>query len=125
MSMAQRLVQKLVPNTGKAVPVDGPVAEMIGKEFADLPPEFLETLPITNTVYEAQPSASSESGMHGRMPVAEMFVSDKEIEKIILATPTENALYDYARKKGFLTMKDDAILKCMAGKIPWDEVNTL
>lgn len=125
MSMAQRLVQKIVPNTGKAIPVDGPIAEMIGKEFADLPPEFLEKLPITSTVYEAQRSANSESGLHGRMPAVEMFVSDKEIEKIILATPTEDAIYDNARRKGFLTMKDDAILKCMAGKIPWSEVNTL
>ena len=125
MSMAQRLVQKLIPNTGKAVPVDGSIAEMIGKEFGDLPQQFLEQLPITNTVYEAQRSEGSESGMHGRMPVAEMFVVDKDIQNIILTNPVENAIYEYARNKGFLTMKDDAVLKCMAGKIPWDEVNTL
>jgi type IV pilus assembly protein PilB len=125
MSMAQRLVQKLVPNTGKVVPVDGSIAEMIGKEFGDLPQQFLEQLPITNTVYEAQRSEGSESGMHGRMPVAEMFVVDKDIQNIILTNPVENAIYEYARNKGFLTMKDDAVLKCMAGKIPWDEVNTL
>ena len=125
MSMAQRLVQKIIPNTGKVVPVDGAVAEMIGKEFGDLPQSFLEQLPITDTVYEAQRSSESESGLHGRMPVAEMFVVDKDIQNIILSNPTENAIYEYARNKGFLTMKNDAILKCMAGKIPWDEVNTL
>lgn len=125
MSMAQRLVQKIVPNTGKVVPVDGSIAEMIGKQFGDLPQQYLEQLPITNTVYEAQRSEGSESGMHGRMPVAEMFVVDKDIQNIILTNPTENAIYEYARNKGFLTMKDDAVLKCMAGKIPWDEVNTL
>lgn len=125
MSMAQRLVQKIIPGTGQAVPVDGPVAEMIGKEFGDLPPQFLEKLPISNTVYQAQKSSSSESGLHGRMPVAEMFIVDKEIENLILTKPNDNDLYDYARKNGFLTIKDDAILKCMAGKIPWEEVNTL
>lgn len=125
MSMAQRLVQKIIPNTGKAVAVDGSVAEMIGKQFSDLPQQFLEQLPITSTVYEAQRSEGSESGLHGRMPVAEMFVVDKDIQNIILSNPTENAIYEYARNKGFLTMKDDAVLKCMAGKIPWDEVNTL
>ena len=46
---------------------------MIGKQFADLPPAFLEALPITDTVYEAQASEASASGLHGRMPVAEMF----------------------------------------------------
>jgi type II secretory ATPase GspE/PulE/Tfp pilus assembly ATPase PilB-like protein len=54
-----------------------------------------------------------------------MFVVDKEIEKLILTKPNENDLYDYARTQGFLTMKDDAVLKSMAGKIPWDEVNGL
>ncbi len=125
MSMAQRLVQKLVPNTAKEVPVDGAVAEMIGKEFADFPEEYLQKLPITNTVFQAQKSAASESGLRGRMPVAEILLVDKEIEKIILENPTENAVYESARKKGFISIKEDAILKCMAGKIPWDEVNTL
>jgi type II secretory ATPase GspE/PulE/Tfp pilus assembly ATPase PilB-like protein len=47
--------------------------------------------------------------MHGRMPVAEMFVVDKDIQNIILTNPVENAIYEYARNKGFLTMKDDAV----------------
>lgn len=125
MSMAQRLVQKLVPNTGKPVPVEGALAEMVTREFSDLPQEYLEQLPVTDTVYEAQKSEMSESGLHGRMPVAEMFVVDKEIENLILTKPNENDLYAVARKKGMLTIKNDAILKSMAGKIPWDEVNGL
>jgi type IV pilus assembly protein PilB len=125
LSMAQRLVQKIVPNTGKAIPIEGAVEEIIEHQFSDLPPKFLEQLPVTNTVYEAQRSELSESGLHGRMPVAEMFTVDKEIEKLILTKPNDNDLYDYARKQGMLTMKDDAILKCMHGLIPWSEVNTL
>lgn len=126
MSMAQRLVQKLVPNTGKPIPVEGATAEMIARQFADLPEEFLKKLPIGNTIYEAQKSASSESGLHGRMPVAEMFIVDKEVENFILKKPTENDIYAYVRKtQGMLTMKEDAILKCMAGKIPWDEIGGL
>jgi type II secretory ATPase GspE/PulE/Tfp pilus assembly ATPase PilB-like protein len=125
MSMAQRLVQKIVPKTGKALPVDGAIAEMISKEFADLPQPILEQLPITNTVYEAQKSDQSESGLRGRTPVVEMFTIDKELEDIILRKPSENEIYEYVRKRGMLTMKDDAVLKCMAGIIPWSEVNTL
>jgi type II secretory ATPase GspE/PulE/Tfp pilus assembly ATPase PilB-like protein len=126
MSMAQRLVQKLVPNTGKAIPVEGAIAEQLQKEFSDLPKQFLEKLPITGSVYEAQKSASSESGLHGRIPVAEMFTVDKEIENIILTNPTENAIYEYVRKnQGMITIKEDAILKSMAGKVPWGEVNSL
>ena len=126
MSMAQRLVQKLVPNTGKAIPVEGAIAEQLEKEFADLPPVYLQKLPIGNTVYEAQKTDQSESGLHGRVPVAEMFTVDKEVENIILTNPTENAIYEYVRKnQGMLTIKEDAILKSMAGKVPWSEVNGL
>ncbi len=126
MSMAQRLVQKLVPNTGNAVAVEGAVEEIITREFSDLPADYLNKLPITGNVYEAQRSDSSQSGMHGRMPAVELFTVDKGLEKIILKKPTENEIYEYVRKtQGMLTMKNDAILKSMAGLIPWDEVNSL
>lgn len=126
MSMAQRLVQKIVPNTGKPVPVEGSVEEIVTREFSDLPSEYLDKLPITGTVYEAQRSDMSQSGLRGRIPAVELFTVDKELEKIILKKPTENEIYEYARKtQGMLTMKNDAVLKCMAGLIPWGEVNGL
>lgn len=126
MSMAQRLVQKLVPNTGNAVAVEGAVEEIITREFSDLSADYLSKLPITGNVYEAQRSDSSQSGMHGRMPAVELFTVDKELEKIILKKPTEDEIYEYVRKtQGMLTMKNDAILKSMAGLIPWSEVNSL
>ena len=126
MSMAQRLLQKIVPNTGKAVPIDGSIEEIITREFADLPPQYLDKLPITGNVYEAQKSDVSESGLRGRTPAVELFTVDKELENIILKKPTDNEIYDYVRKtQGMLTMKNDAILKCMAGIIPWSEVNEL
>lgn len=126
MAMAQRLVQKIVPNTGKAIPIEGSIEEQITHDFADLPPSYLEKLPITGNVYEAQKSDTSESGLRGRMPAVELFTVDKELENLILKKPTENEIYDYVRKtQGMLTMKNDATLKCMAGFIPWSEVNGL
>ena len=126
MSMAQRLVQKIVPNTGKLIPVEAGIEEMISKEFEDLPPEYLDKLPITDNVYEPQKSESSDSGLRGRMPAVELFTVDRELEKIILKKPTEDQIYDYVRKtQGMLTMKQDAIIKCMQGLIPWSEVNRL
>lgn len=106
MSMAQRLVQKIIPNTGLAVPVEGSIEEIITREFEDLPAEYLDKLPITGNVYQAQKSEVSESGLRGRMPAVELFTVDKELEKLILKKPTENEIYDYVRKsQGMLTMK--------------------
>ena len=50
---------------------------------------------------------------------------DKEAEKIILTDPTEVRLWEAARKKGMLSMKEDAILKSMDKIVPFKEVNTL
>jgi type II secretory ATPase GspE/PulE/Tfp pilus assembly ATPase PilB-like protein len=47
---------------------------------------------------------------------------NKEIEKLILNNPTEVAIFESLRKKGMLTMKEDAIIKAMQKKIPFEEI---
>ena len=43
----------------------------------------------------------------------------------ILKGTNENVIYDTLRKKGFLTMKEDAMLKAFRGEVPFEEVNKL
>ncbi len=50
---------------------------------------------------------------------------DKDIEQVLLKTPTEIELFKVARSKGMLTMKEDAIIKAFGRMIPFEEVNTL
>jgi type II secretory ATPase GspE/PulE/Tfp pilus assembly ATPase PilB-like protein len=50
---------------------------------------------------------------------------DHDIEKLILTNPTDTAIYDALRKKGMLTMKEDAMIKALNKKIPWTEVSGL
>ena len=59
------------------------------------------------------------------MAVFEMFKMDKEIEKAILTNPTELSIQALLRKKGMLTMKEDAIVKAFQKLIPFEEVNKL
>jgi type II secretory ATPase GspE/PulE/Tfp pilus assembly ATPase PilB-like protein len=56
------------------------------------------------------------------MAIFEMFEVDKDIESIILKSPTELDLYNATRKKGVLTMKEDALIKAIRGDIPITEV---
>jgi type II secretory ATPase GspE/PulE/Tfp pilus assembly ATPase PilB-like protein len=51
-----------------------------------------------------------------------MFPVDKEVQSAILKSPTEIDLYTMLRKKGTLTMKEDALLKALRGEIPMTEV---
>ena len=50
---------------------------------------------------------------------------DKDLEHVVLTSPVEEAVYKAARDKGMLTMREDAIIKALAGEIPFEEVNTL
>ncbi|MDD5152743.1 MAG: GspE/PulE family protein [Candidatus Pacebacteria bacterium] len=125
MSISQRLIKTICPGAKKEVPNGEAMKVMIDKEFKDLPKEFKDKLNLDRPLYEATPTSECSSGTRGRMPVFEIFPIDKEIEKIILSEPTEIKLWEVARKKGMLSIKEDAILKCMDGLIPFQEVNAV
>lgn len=125
LAIAQRLVSVLCPESGKPIPVEGSLQIMIDKQFEDLPEEFRSTLPFTKEVYEISPTPECPNGVKGRRAVMEVLEMDKDIEAIILKNPTEIEITRIARRKGMLTMKEDAILKAMGREIPFEEINTL
>jgi len=125
LAIAQRLVRGLCPDAGKPTPIDGSIKMMIEKQFADLPPQYLKELDFTNTIYNLEASPDCPNGTRGRMAVMEVFEMDKDLESIILKSPTELDIIKMTRAKGMLTMKEDAILKAMHRQIPFEEVSTL
>lgn len=125
LSIGQRLVTKLCPGGGKEIPVTEAMRMIIDKEFEDLPSEFRNTIPIPDHVYEAAQTPDCPSGIRGRLAVFEMLQVDGDIQNIILKNAGETAIYDMARKKGMLTMREDAMLKAFEGRIPFVEVNKL
>ena len=44
------------------------------------------------------------------------------MQAVILQNPTNEAIYQVARKKGMLMMREDAMLKSLDGVIPFSEV---
>ena len=48
-----------------------------------------------------------------------------EIEEAILRSKGEEEIFKLARKDGMLTIKEDAMIKCMDGKIPFIELAEL
>ena len=125
LAIAQRLVSVLCPNSGKPLPIEGSIKIMIEKQFEDLPEEHRNTLDFSNEVYETESTSDCPNGVRGRRAVMEVLEMDKEIEATILKNPTELEITKIARRKGMLTMKEDAILKAMRREIPFEEVNTL
>jgi type IV pilus assembly protein PilB len=59
------------------------------------------------------------------MAVFEIMEMDRDFEKVLLSSPTEEEIYKVAREKGLLTMKEDALIKALAGQIAFEEVAKL
>ncbi len=124
-SIGQRLVRKLCPDAGEKFPVSESIKVLLEKEFADLPPEHRKNLPAFDSLYRAKPTPDCPNGTRGRTGVFEILKMDKELEHVVLTNPVEEAVYAAARKNGMRTMREDAIVKALAGEIPFEEVNTL
>ncbi len=125
LSMAQRLVAKICPGSGKELPVEGSIKMMIDKQFEDLPDKFKKAIPQNSTVLQAAPSPDCPKGTHGRTPVFEVYKMTKELEHVLLTNPTEPDIWKVVRNEGMLTMKEDAITRALRHEIPFEEVNTL
>jgi len=125
LTMAQRLVRRLAPGGGKAMPVEDSIKLMIDKQFEDLPAEFRNKIPMGKEIYEISPTPEFLNGISGRTAVSEVIEMDKQLEVAILNGATEPDIYKVVRAKGMLTMKEDAIIKAMQKIVPFEEVNTL
>lgn len=122
LTMAQRLVNRLYPNSGKPIPVQGSIKALIDRQFSDLPEEFRKELPVSEFVYEKEISAVSPTGIKGRIAVFEAFKMDTDVEKLILSNSSESDIVKTLRSKGMLTMREDAIIKSLSKQIPFEEV---
>jgi type IV pilus assembly protein PilB len=125
LGVAQRLLRRIAPDAAIPVENEQSIKAMVTKQFADLPEEFKSKLDLDRNLYDVKPTKDAPSGMKGRAAILEMFRVDKEIEKIILEDPTEANIYEAARRKGMLTLKETAILKGMDGEVPFSEINEI
>lgn len=125
LAIAQRLVLRICPDSGKKIPIAGSMQMMIDHEFETLPTEYHSRIPKAEHVLGIEPTSTCPNGTRGRAAVMEVMKVDEEIQQLILNRGSEEDLYKAARKKGFITMKEDAMFKALEHMIPLEEVNTL
>ena len=123
LSIAQRLSRKFIPGKGEAIPIDGAVVAYMQQQFADMPDQYRPKFGPSDHVYQIPKTA--DNVLQGREGVFEMFKIDRALQDIILKNPTENAIYDYVRSNGMMTMREHAILKSVQGIVPWSEISML
>lgn len=124
LAIAQRLAKRLCPGAGRAVPVDLATKAMFDHEFETLPDKYRSQIPAFEKIYHPEPAPGCASGTKGRVAVMEVLEIDAQIQEQILKSGSEEDIFKIAREhQGFMTMKEDAILKALEGVIPYEEVN--
>lgn len=124
-ALGQRLSRRIADGCGEQMEMTLSLKEMAGKQFADLPDEYKKEFQINRPFYETKPNAEYPTGIKGRVPVFEVLHITDEIEEAILHNKGEEEIKKLARAKGMVTIREDAMLKCMEGKIPFTELAEL
>ncbi len=123
--IGQRLVKKMYSSAGRPFPVSSSIKLLLEKEFSDLPEKYQKIIPPFKDFYHAVQTTKYPAGIDGRTGVFEILMMDKDLEHIILTNPVTEKVYESARSKGMITMREDAIIKALSGIIPFEEMNKL
>ncbi|MBP9714876.1 MAG: type II/IV secretion system protein [Candidatus Pacebacteria bacterium] len=122
LSIAQRLARTTCASSRKAIPMDQSIKLQFEEQFKDLPAEFKKDILVKEEMFDTVPSPECPSGTRGRIAIFEMFKVDKDLQSVILKSPAYSDIYDVVRKKGMLSMREDAMLKAVDGIIPFTDV---
>ncbi|MEM9336374.1 MAG: ATPase, T2SS/T4P/T4SS family [Patescibacteria group bacterium] len=123
LAIAQRLAKRLCEGTGREEKINKAIEVMMQKEFSTLPDKFKGAIPKADTIMHPEPSPQCATGLKGRIAIMEVLEIDERIQEMILSNAAEEDIFLSARENGFMTMKEDAIIKALEHKIPYEEMN--
>ncbi len=125
LAMAQRLVRTLCPECKKAVTPSLKVKEMIMKEIDSLPPLVRKDVNVAKDfkIYSAVGCKKCNmKGYLGRIALFEILEMTPQLAEIISKDPAESKILQEAQRQGMTTMKQDGVLKVLAGITSVEEV---
>jgi len=116
--IAQRLVRKVCKNCSQKYKADNKLLVELKSILKTVPANIKNKYPKLDknlTILKAGKDCEkcNFTGYKGRVAVMELFTVDKEMEKIIIKTPSVVDIYEAAVKSGMITMKQDAIFKLL------------
>jgi len=123
MAIAQRLARTLCEGTGIEESVDPSTNFRIEKIIKSLPQNYQDRIPASRTVLRPESTPTCATGYSGRTAVSEVLEVDEAIQELILKNASEEEIYKSARKDGFVTIQEDAIIKALNHEIPYEEMN--
>lgn len=124
LAIAQRLVRKLCPDCKKVDQLAKEKEAFIVKELKDLPPSYKKNINLSDIkVYTAVGCKRCHNeGYKGRIGIFEILEITEEIARIIPGKPSEDDVWQIAKKQGMITMRQDGLMKVLQGITSLEEV---
>ncbi len=125
MLAAQRLVGRLCQDCKKEMPLSESMKEKLSGELANVPQDYKKTDNQQNptTLYESEGCPQcQERGSVGRVAIFEVVPVTRKLRDAINVGGEYDTLESMAREEGFLTMRQDGILKALNGEVLLEDV---
>jgi type IV pilus assembly protein PilB len=124
LAIAQRLVQRLCPESKKEIRPSPEIMNLIDNQLKDVKPEILKQFDIKKpyTLYEPQISKECPKGIRGRIGAFEILEMNQQLEDIILKEPSESKIREEAKRQGATSMLQDGVIKALRGLVGLEEV---
>lgn len=124
IAIAQRLIRKLCPYCKKKVSPKKEVKKIILEEIEDFPEKIKKKIKSSSLyIYEAVGCKRCNNvGYSSRIGVFEILEMTDELAEIAMREPTETNIAQEAKRQGMVTMKQDGMLKVLAGITSLEEV---
>lgn len=123
MAIAQRLARTLCKGTGKEEALDAATTLRVENTFKTLPKKYHNRVPENRTILHPEPTPVCMTGYSGRTAVTEVIEINEEMQELILKNASEEEFFQSARKNGFVTIQEDAVIKALNHEIPYEEMN--
>lgn len=123
IAMAQRLVRKLCQFCKKEVPVDGSSQQEVETIIADIEDRTLVPVERSKMWVAVGCEKCNKTGYKGRVGVYEAIMTTEKVENAVELNPSEREIWAAAKGQGLLTMKQDGIIKVLAGITSLDELD--
>lgn len=130
LMISQRLVVQLCPECKVPRPAPPDISKLIDDSLRMLPEEMQKKVKFRApyTLFKAEPKATCKickgKGTAGRLALFEMFSMTRELGDLVTKGFTEGTLLDEAKRQGFISLRQDGILKALDGRVPLEEVLT-
>ena len=120
--VVNQVTLRRIEGEGKEKLISGTMRKYLENKFTDLSDKYKKSIPPFSSFKDPLPTDDNPSGLKDRIGVYELLEVDEEIQSLILNNPSEKEIYTVARKKGYMTLTENAIIKGLEGVIPFEEV---